>query len=371
VDYKYQKYLQKKAIRDIKFSNNIPSKSSYDFIVSIPSYAEFDYLFKTLDSINAQDKRLLNKTLVSVVINNSDACDSFIVGNNLKTHNRLIKTNYNFDLVLIDSFSSTKSFPYKKAGVGLARKISIDSVLKYTHLETIICFLDADSITSSNYLNAIKKSKEDSKWQAAVVDFNHLQDEERTKKIIIEYENFLKDTALELGHSGSPYNFVPIGCTMICTLKAYISIGGMNVRKAAEDFYFLQELQKYDKVHFINKVLVFPSSRDINRSYLGTSKRMHQAVNGKLNINNLYYSSDAYKILKVFLKMILSSNGVDVTHIMNKVKDIDIRLYKFLCESNFDIIWSRINGAGNQLHFENQFHKWFDFLKTIKLLKYI
>ena len=95
MDYKYQKYLQKKAIRDIKFSNNFPSKSSYDFIISIPSYAEFNYLFKTLDSINAQDKRLLDKTLVSVVINNSDACDSFIVKNNLKTHNRLIKTNYN------------------------------------------------------------------------------------------------------------------------------------------------------------------------------------------------------------------------------------------------------------------------------------
>ena len=49
-----------------------------------------------------------------------------------------------------------------------------------------LIFLDADSIISFDYLNSIKKSKEDSKWQSSVIDFKHLQDEERTKKLIVE-----------------------------------------------------------------------------------------------------------------------------------------------------------------------------------------
>ena len=45
----------------------------------------------------------------------------------------------------------------------------------------------------------------------------------------------LKTTADELKKIGSPYSFVPLGCTMICRLDAYIGVGGMNTRKAAED----------------------------------------------------------------------------------------------------------------------------------------
>ena len=62
MNYKYEKYLNKKAISDCWAPHSLPKKNKYDFVISIPSYCEFDYLFKTLDTINNQDQALLDRT---------------------------------------------------------------------------------------------------------------------------------------------------------------------------------------------------------------------------------------------------------------------------------------------------------------------
>ena len=63
----------------------------------------------------------------------------------------------------------------------------------------------------------------------------------------------------------------------------------MNLKKAAEDFYFLQELEKYSGVHKINEVVVHPSSRYLNRTYLGTSTRLKKCMDGELKMKSFYY----------------------------------------------------------------------------------
>ena len=158
---------------------------------------------------------------------------------------------------------------------------------------------------------------------------------------------------------------------MLCRLDAYIAAGGMNVRKAAEDFYFLQELQKNDNIHYIDNIQVRPSSRYINRSYLGTSKRMFDVLNNDLDINNLYFPKDEYQVLEKFLKTILQSQSISTKLILSELKKINNRLYIFLLDHKFESVWPSIASSKNQKQFENQFHKWFDFLKTIKLLKFI
>ena len=371
MNYKYEKYLNKKAILGCWVPHSLPKKNKYDFVISIPSYCEFDYLFKTLDTINNQDQALLDRTIVSVVVNNSSVSNKNVIADNHATYKRLINSSYNFEFVVIDAYSKEKAIDSKKAGVGIARKISIDILLKYMNLETIICFLDADTQIPSNYLYQINKSQSDYNWKSAVVDFNHLDDEIKTKELIYEYELFLKSTANELEKTGSPYCFVPLGCTMLCRLDGYIAAGGMNVRKAAEDFYFLQELQKNDNIHYIDNIQVRPSSRYINRSYLGTSKRMFDVLNNDLDINNLYFSKDKYQVLEKFLKTILQSQSISTKLILSEVKKINDRLYIFLLDHKFESVWPSITSSKNQKQFESQFHKWFDFLKTIKLLKFI
>ena len=121
-----------------------------------------------------------------------------------------------------------------------------------------------------------------------MVDFKHQQsNDSKIQDSITEYEKVLKEIASNIQKTGSPYGFVSMGSTIVCTMKAYVSIGGMPPKQATEDFYFLQQLAKFDKVHLIKNILVYPSARAEQRVYLGTSFRMK-------NIQNEIHFDDIY-----------------------------------------------------------------------------
>ena len=305
MNYKYNKYIKDKSYSRLFNYINFKDNHKFDIIISIPCYNEFEYLFKTLDSINKQNKNILKSTLVSITINNSIHESKNIINNNNNTLKKIKKSKYDFCIVVIDAFSKNNALSIKEAGVGVARKIAVDSILHLTHSKSIIAFIDADTILSDDYLQTILSTFNKYRIGASTVNFEHIKDEPKTIKIIEEYEKFLKDTARDLKKSLSPYHYVPLGSTMICTQEKYITIGGMNKRKAAEDFYFLQELQKNNDIYFIDRVLVFPSSRCLNRSYLGTSTRLRQCIDGKLKISNLYFSKKSFHILKQWIQIAL------------------------------------------------------------------
>ena len=157
---------------------------------------------------------------------------------------------------------------------------------------------------------------------------------------------------------------------MLCTKGSYISSGGMNRRKAAEDFYFLQELQKTVGVFYIKDVLIYPSSRYLNRSYLGTSTRLKKCLDGELDINSLYYSSKSFKILSRWIDTALAAREKSYLLILEECYKIDSNLPELLIKLNFKKSWNGIINAPSYNHFEKQFHRWFDAFKTLKLLKY-
>ena len=370
MNHKYKKYFDNKSThRHWPINGNYTNKT-YDFIISIPCYDEYDYLFKTIISIQKQNNELLKNTLISIVINNSESENQKIIDNNAKTFQKLFEYESSLEFIVIDAFSKKNSINDKDAGVGMARKISVDVTLPYCKSDTIICFIDADTKLSEDYLDIIHASYIKNQWKAATVDFEHLRDEPETIKIISNYENFLKSTAKNLKKSNSPYSYVPLGSTMICTQNAYIAVGGMNKRKAAEDFYFLQELQKAFGVFHINNILVYPSSRYLNRSYLGTSMRLKKCVDGALDINSLYYSSKSFKILSIWIETALNSEKISYEEMLKKCQEIDLDLSEILISLNFKKAWKGITNSSSATHFKKQFHRWFDAFKTFKLLKY-
>ena len=157
---------------------------------------------------------------------------------------------------------------------------------------------------------------------------------------------------------------------MICSYNAYIAVGGMNKKKASEDFYFLQELEKYCGVTQIKDILVHPSSRYISRLYLGTSRRLEKALEGELDLSSLYFSEKSYNILTQWISLALKSRNLDIVDIKNKITNIDKNLLKFLNDINLDNAWKAINDAPTNNHFIKQFHRWFDGLCVFKLLKF-
>ena len=157
---------------------------------------------------------------------------------------------------------------------------------------------------------------------------------------------------------------------MVCTAAAYCAVGGMPRKKATEDFYFLQELTKYCGVDIIPETLVFPSSRPISRVYLGTGFRMQQMQKG-FDVQKLYYSDTAFSILEQWLKLGSTARKVELSIILQETKNIDPKLEVFLQNDGIEKIWDKLqSNAPSKSHFTKQFHRWFDGLKTIRLLKY-
>jgi len=370
INHKLNKYINNKLANKKWSANKTPDKTPYDFLITIPCYDEYDYIFKTLDSINSQNKNILKNTLVSVAINNSIDEDKSIIVNNQRTYQKLLNNKYDFELIIIDAFSKNKSLESKISGAGMARKISVDLMISYLKSNSIICFIDADTILSEKYLSIIKSSYNKHNWNAATVNFLHQSDELKTKKLIREYEKFLKVTSSNIKECGSPYSYVSLGSTMICTCSAYVSVGGMNKRAAGEDFYFLQELEKFCGVKQINDILVHPSSRYLSRLYMGTSMRLQKSLNGELNLSTLYFSESSFKILKKWIKLALSSDKKDYNALIKDINKIDSKLLPFLYKINFKKAWDSITLAPSYNHFSKQFHRWFDALSVFKLLKF-
>ena len=94
-------------------------------------------------------------------------------------------------------------------------------------------------------------------------------------------------------------------------------------------------------------------------------------INQNLNIKDLYFSREKYEVLRLFLQSIIKSKDLDSNLVLSKTKQINKRLYLFILENYFKGVWPSIQSSKNQKQFESQFHKWFDFLKTIKLLKFL
>ena len=366
------KYISKRAEIGKWSFESAPQKDFYDFFITIPVCDELEYLFKTFESISLQNKKYLRKTLVTLVVNNSVDCNLEIYNNNQQLLNQLKnRFNFNFEFCYIDASSKGKELPAKHAGVGLARKIGIDSILKYTHAKSIICSTDADTLLSKDYLDKINSYFKKTDCNVAVTSFYHQDSKDEViNKAIREYEKFLYKTALKLRRSGSQYGFPALGSAIVFKPLSYAAAGGMPRLKATEDFYFLQNLAKYTKVHLIKHILVHPSSRATPRIYLGTSFRMKQVKEG-FDICSLYYSDYAFTILKQWLQLGSSSALKDVDYVLNKCKIINEDLVDHLIVvENIITKWQGIqNSSGSQDKFSSQFHRWFDGLKTLRLLK--
>ena len=247
----------------------------------------------------------------------------------------------------------------------------MDFALKYSNEETVLHCLDADTIVSPYYLSKIASSYQKNKIKALTVDFKHQRsNDEKINRYIREYENFLKKTANFIHKSGSPYGYVSLGPSITCLAQTYVKVGGMVKNKATEDFYFLQKIRKFTNIHFLNDILVFPSSRLSTRVYLGTGFRMKELIDGK-SIEDLYYSKISFEVLKQSINKILSLYKKELFCLKEELSNIDDSLSLFFMKEGLFDIWEKINKESKtSTQFELQFHKWFDNLKTLRLLKF-
>tara|TARA_B100002052_G_scaffold104986_1_gene96747 strand:- start:2399 stop:3496 length:1098 start_codon:yes stop_codon:yes gene_type:complete len=363
--------LKKRGVSFDRWSFPSISQPNFSSIIIIPSYSESKYIINTLDSLNQQLGFDFASLLVVVVINNSDDESADIVDDNLKTAQLINNYKSKYTLIYIDAFSNKNALPIKSAGVGYARKIGMDFALKHSLEDTVFYCLDADTVVSNQYLSKISLAYKQKPIKALLVDFEHQENKNKhLTNHIRDYEVFLKETAMNIDKTGSPYGYVSLGPTITCLADTYVKVGGMVNKKATEDFYFLQQIRKFSEIYFLDEKLVFPSSRISNRVYLGTGYRMNELIKGQ-DIKKIYYSKESYKILKKTIYEIISSYKKEKSIIRQKLLAIDDKLDAFFLKEGFFDVWDNINSKSNTIkQFELQFHKWFDNLKTLRLLKF-
>jgi len=176
--------------------------------------------------------------------------------------------------------------PKKQAGVGLARKTGMDEALRrYAGADvdgTIIC-LDADCQVSPNYLKAIETKFGNSNAGLGELYYEHLFESEANENLkegIINYELFLRYYVHGLRQAGFPNAIQTVGSCMLVKASVYAKHGGMNKRKAGEDFYFLHKIIPHESFKAVNGAAVYPSCRTSDRVPFGTGKAQQDYVDG-------------------------------------------------------------------------------------------
>jgi hypothetical protein len=355
-------------------------------IVVIPALAEKSSLPATLASLARNSDRELGRSLILCVINNRGlnvSSPAEIKENRGTIHylQALIKglsghTPTSLRLAYIDASSPGQEMPDKYGGVGTARKLGLDAALRLFDYsrpgEKLLISLDADTLVEDNYLEAIRSFFQPGEKSAAVVNYTHqIPVAARERLAICNYEIFLRYYVLGLRYAGSPYGFPSIGSTMVCTADAYVAVGGMNRRDAAEDFYFLNKLAKFQAVGSIATTTVYPSARPSRRVPFGTGRRIIRFLEEDKE-EWLLYDPQIFIILKRWLQAMEAAPDRETAEIMSQAGQIDDRLRAFLELHQFAAAWSRIRkNVKRREGLQRHFHCWFDGFKTLKLVHYL
>jgi hypothetical protein len=374
----------------VKWQIEQRSERKYNNIVVVPAVQEYENLKNLLNSLLHANPAHQDSTLILFVINNissitqevrdDNARSIFLVRSIMKKESfdelshSIINSHLNIGLV--DASSPGLEMPEKDGGVGYARKIGMDLALSHfdyhsKHKRILIC-LDADCVVQPNYFDAIVSEFNANDLYAGYVEYEHkLGDSEEDNVAIISYEIFLRYYVLGLKHANSPFAFDSIGSTMICDAESYIRIGGMNKRKAAEDFYFLEKLAKITSINKIKTTKIFPSPRRSWRVPFGTGQRMNRFFAGTHDEFSLIDPA-CFDILKMWLFIFMKEEFLSGQEYLAKAKSINESLYNFLVSQQFEESWNKIltdTKKKDQLHKQKQY--WFDGFRTMKLLHHL
>jgi hypothetical protein len=383
----FKNYIRKFGLSNWKVE--FSSEKLFDYVVVIPAIQESANISPVLSSLLKNEENIFQKTLFLFVINNLESSSqevkednqrllwflrSIVAGNSLDQLSSDVRSKL-MNIGLVDAASKGLEMPEKDGGVGFARKIGMDLALNYydytkSTARILVC-LDADCLVSENYLTELDKIGQQ-KFSAGYFEYEHrLPDDDEEKKAIITYEIFLRYYVHGLKYAASPYAFDTIGSTMFCDAESYIKIGGMNKKKAAEDFYFMEKLAKITDIKKISAAKVFPSARRSWRVPFGTGQRINRFFAGTHD-ENVLHNPKCFEILRQWHQLFFDENIYSSVEYLTKAKEIDPFLFDFLVGQSFQEAWTKILNETNKVdQLKKQKYFWFDGFRTMKLIHYL
>lgn len=368
------KYLDRRAVTG-PWKLEGDTEGPFSGAVVIPALAESACLFSTLESLAANPPEILARWQIVVVVNNSVLALEEQKADNLLTLERLRRESAQgpVRLAWIDAASPGREVPIKAAGVGLARRTGFDLAL--AGLQAFPCpllvALDADTLVDASYLPAIETHFARTVAGGAVLPLWHQRDgSPEVREAIETYELYLRAYPLGLKLAGSPYAYLTVGSAMACTADAYVRVGGMNRRRAGEDFHFLQQLAKTFGVEQVRGTVVSPSARISDRTSFGTGPSMARLLNGDGAVV-AFFDPRIFEILRRWLELACSHPELDAPVLLEEAEEIHPEMAGFLEGAGFESAWAGMQRNGRGLVSPCGFHGWFDGLKTFRLVRHL
>ena len=258
--------------------------------------------------------------------------------------------------------------PSKTAGVGMARKIGMDAALSCfsrINYDGLIVCLDADCEVAPNYLEELLRAEKGGVNGLSIYfehPINNLDSDRRER--IVYYETWLRYYIQALRSIGYPHAFHTVGSSMAVRASVYARIGGMNRRKAGEDFYFLHKLIPHGKYYDLTSTCVYPSARDSERVPFGTGRAMLDAESGRKNFRKVY-NPEIFRAVQP-----LMSGNTELLRNPHKHSSeaLSAAIEALGWQGQFNELCVRSSNDSNLIR---NFHYWFDGFRMLKLVHWM
>lgn len=346
-------------------------------VVAIPACNEPDIL-KTLSSL-LHCERPLGAVEIIIIINAAESAGADVLSQNHLTEKEVLayaRTHHEGGFRIL--VSHVPGLPDRDAGAGLARKMAMDHALsRFNHLNRpggIILSLDADTICEENYLTEVERQFRDyPDTKACNIRYEHpLEGSIFTESVyngIIQYELHLRYYIQALRFAGHPHAYHTIGSAFGVRADIYAAQGGMNKRKAGEDFYFLQKIIPLGGFYEINSTRVMPSPRPSDRVGFGTGPVISKFQRGETTELHTYHP-DVFFDLKEFLSTVRSLYNAGQQSLQQVLEDYPPALRENLNHEFISRILEIRGNSARESTFINRFYRWFNMFRTLKYINY-
>jgi glycosyltransferase involved in cell wall biosynthesis len=375
--HRFDSYLKKHAGFP-PFMNEKP-EDNLSCCVVIPCYREPE-LFRTLESLLSATPPSL-PTEVIAVVNSPEEAPSEALEVNQQTLNQFHSWRMNLPSGKV-SFHLIHVSELKKkwAGAGWARKIGMDEAIHRFNLagneNGTIVSLDADCRVSPNFFVAIEEAFQGcQKCQLLTIGFEHdLQEpglDSGLREGIIRYELYMRYYRHAMQITGYPNAIYTVGSAFSVRAGAYVKQGGMNRKKAGEDFYFLHKVVQLGTFGEINEPLVFPGIRTSDRVPFGTGPKLAQFLSGEDSLETTY-SFQAFRDLRPFFRKVNKLYTLNEQQLAETIEDFTLPLRQFLHQSkSIDAILELQANCSSETTFVKRFVHRFNAFWILKYLNFV
>jgi hypothetical protein len=369
-------YLEKQ--NDFKSYITARPLKDLNYIIVIPCYNE-DKLIRSLESLYNCSKPEFPVEII-IVINSSITADNKVKEQNTKTLNeantwisKYSTRKFSYHIIYVPGLSP------KYAGAGLARKIGMDeAVSRFNVIQNskgVIISFDADSLCDSNYVNEIEKHfKNYPDANGCTVYFEHPTsgDEfsDNIYKAITLYELNLRCFIQSLRLASFPFAYHTVGSCFAVRASTYVKQGGMNKRKAGEDFYFLHKIIPLGNFFELNNTRVIPSPRPSARVPFGTGPVINRFLKAEDPVL-MTYNPQSFDDLSRFLNIFPALFKKQKSWIEKEMNQLPEPVNVFLHDNDAVYRIDEANNNSNNIKsFMGRLFNWFNAFKIIKFLNF-